>query len=106
MEVPGLRNRRDRLRLSGIGQARDGRCTAPHVAAVEEVKHLVIGRDPREAHAIWNELYRAGYLDITPAMSGVEMACRDILGKSNFLRLFQPGWKRRTVAQEARGSSS
>jgi galactonate dehydratase len=68
--------------LKGIGEATGGLSTAPQVAAVEEVKHLVIGRDPREVHAIWNELYLAGYLNITPAMSGIEMACWDILGKS------------------------
>ncbi|MFW6195212.1 MAG: enolase C-terminal domain-like protein, partial [Chloroflexota bacterium] len=36
---------------------------------------------PRDVHAIWNHLYLSGYLNVTPAMSGIEMACWDILGK-------------------------
>ena len=52
------------------------------MAAVDEVKHLVIGRDPRDIHAIWNELYLAGFLNVNREMAGIEMACWDILGKS------------------------
>ena len=66
----------------GLGEATGGLSTQPTVAAVEEVKHMVIGRDPRDIHAIWNELYLAGFLNINREMSGIEMACWDILGKS------------------------
>jgi galactonate dehydratase len=68
--------------ITGIGEATAGLSTAPNLAAVEENKHLVIGKDPRDIHAIWNDLYLAGFLNITSAMSGIEMACWDILGKS------------------------
>ena len=68
--------------LTGLGSATGGLSTAPQVASVEESKHLVIGRDPRNVHEIWNHLYLSGFLNITPAMSGIEMACWDILGKS------------------------
>ncbi len=68
--------------IAGLGEATAGLSTAPGVAAIEETRHLVIGRDPRDVHAIWNDLYLAGFLNITPAMSGIEMACWDILGKS------------------------
>ena len=66
----------------GIGEATGGLSTQPTVAAVDEVKHLVIGRDPRDIHAIWNELYLAGFLNVNREMAGIEMACWDILGKS------------------------
>ena len=66
----------------GIGEATGGLSTQPTVAAVEEVKHLVIGRDPRDIHAIWNELYLAGFLNVNREMAGIEMACWDILGRS------------------------
>jgi galactonate dehydratase len=68
--------------LKGLGEATGGLSTQPTVAQVDEVKHLAIGRDPRNVHEIWNHLYLSGFLNITPAMSGIEMACWDILGKS------------------------
>ncbi|MEX0762850.1 MAG: mandelate racemase/muconate lactonizing enzyme family protein [Dehalococcoidia bacterium] len=67
--------------LSGLGEATGGLSTQPQVAAVEEVRHLVIGRDPRDIHAIWNHLHLSTFLNVSPAMSGIEMACWDILGK-------------------------
>lgn len=66
----------------GLGEATGGLSTQPTVAAVEEVKHLVIGKDPRDIHAIWNELYLAGFLNVNREMAGIEMACWDILGRS------------------------
>lgn len=68
--------------ISGLGEATGGLRTAPQVAHIEESKHLVIGRDPRNVHEIWNHLYLSGFLNLNPAMSGIEMACWDILGKS------------------------
>ena len=68
--------------ITGLGEATGGLSTQPTVAAVEEVKHLVIGKDPRNIHTIWNDLYLAGFLKVTKEMAGIEMACWDILGKS------------------------
>lgn len=68
--------------ITGLGEATGGLSTQPTVAAVDEVKHLVIGRDPRDIHAIWQELYLAGFLNVNREMAGIEMACWDILGKS------------------------
>ncbi len=68
--------------IQGLGEATGGLSTQPTVAAVEEVKHLVIGRDPRDIHAIWNELYLAGFLNVNREMAGIEMACWDILARS------------------------
>ncbi|NQW16924.1 MAG: mandelate racemase/muconate lactonizing enzyme family protein [Chloroflexi bacterium] len=68
--------------VTGLGEATGGLQTQPRVASIEETKHLVIGRDPRNVHEIWNFLYLSAFLSITPAMAGIEMACWDILGKS------------------------
>jgi len=68
--------------ITGLGEATGGLRTSPNVASIEESKHLVIGRAPRNVHEIWNHLYFSGFLNITPAMVGIEMACWDILGKS------------------------
>ena len=68
--------------MIGVGEATGGLETQPRVAAVEEVKHLVIGMDPRDIHSIFHKLYLASFLNITAPMAGIEMACWDILGKS------------------------
>ena len=68
--------------LIGVGEATGGSETQPRVAAVEEVKHLIIGMDPRNVHEIFHKLYLTANIKITPAISGIEMACWDILGKS------------------------
>lgn len=68
--------------LIGIGEATGGLETQPRVAAVEEVKHLAIGMDPRNIHEIFHKIHLATYLNISAATTGIEMACWDILGKS------------------------
>jgi galactonate dehydratase len=68
--------------ITGLGEATGGLQTQPRVASIEETKHLVIGMDPCNVHEIWNYLYMSAFLNITPAMAGIEMACWDILGKS------------------------
>lgn len=75
--------------ITGVGEATGGLSTKPQVAAVEEIKHLVIGRDPRDIHALWNHLYLSAFLNHSSATSGIEMACWDILGKS----LGVPVWR-------------
>jgi len=68
--------------LIGVGEATGGSETQPRVAAIQEIKHLVIGIDPRNVHEIFHKLYLTAFLKVTPAMAGIEMACWDILGKS------------------------
>lgn len=68
--------------LIGVGEATGGSETQPRVAAVEEIKHLVIGMDPRNVHEIFHKLYLTAFIKVTQAMAGIEMACWDILGKS------------------------
>ena len=68
--------------LIGIGVATGGSETQPRVAAIQEIKHLVTGMDPRNVHEIFHKLYLTAFLKVTQAMAGIEMACWDILGKS------------------------
>tara|TARA_B000000460_G_scaffold239015_1_gene203279 strand:- start:357 stop:1502 length:1146 start_codon:yes stop_codon:yes gene_type:complete len=68
--------------LIGVGEATGGSETQPRVAAIQEIKHLVIGMDPRNVHEIFHKLYLTAFLKVTHAMAGIEMACWDILGKS------------------------
>ncbi|MBT4127015.1 MAG: mandelate racemase/muconate lactonizing enzyme family protein [Chloroflexi bacterium] len=68
--------------IVGIGEATGGSETQPRVAAVEEIKHLIIGMDPRNVHEIFHKLYLTAFIKVTTAMAGIEMACWDILGKS------------------------
>ncbi|NQW20089.1 MAG: mandelate racemase/muconate lactonizing enzyme family protein [Chloroflexi bacterium] len=68
--------------LIGVGEATGGSETQPRVAAVEEIKHLIIGMDPRNVHEIFHKLYLTAFIRVTTAMAGIEMACWDILGKS------------------------
>lgn len=68
--------------IVGIGEATGGSETQPRVAAVEEIKHLIIGMDPRNVHEIFHKLYLTAFIKVTQAMAGIEMACWDILGKS------------------------
>jgi galactonate dehydratase len=56
------------------------------VAAVEELKDYVVGQDPRRIEHLWQIMYRHAFYRGGPVMnsaiSGVEQACWDILGKS------------------------
>ena len=72
--------------IQGIGEATGGLMTKPVVAAVEELTHLCLGKDPRQVHSLWDELHKATYLSESSvhlhAQAGIETACWDILGKS------------------------
>lgn len=72
--------------LLGYGEATVSLSTMPVAAAIREMSHLCIGKDPRHIHALWETLYKALYLAEgqvqRAAMGGIEMACWDILGKS------------------------
>lgn len=75
--------------IVGIGEATGGLSTKPNEAAVHELKPLYLGLDPRDVGAVWDSMYKGGYLNQGPAMAGIEMACWDILGKS----LGVPVWR-------------
>ena len=67
--------------ISGLGETTGGLSTMPNKEAVEEIKHLAIGKNPLEISNIVDELYKAVMLKITPAISAIEIACWDILGQ-------------------------
>ena len=67
--------------ISGLGETTGGLSTMPNKEAVEEIKHLAIGKNPLEISNIFDELSKALFLKITPAISAIEIACWDILGQ-------------------------
>ncbi|MEX2536961.1 MAG: mandelate racemase/muconate lactonizing enzyme family protein [Trueperaceae bacterium] len=72
--------------ITGYGEATVGLNSLPVEAAIREIAHLCLGKDPRNIHALWDLLYKA--MNLTEgqvqkaAMAGIEIACWDILGKS------------------------
>jgi len=56
------------------------------VGALEHYTQLLIGRDPFEIGAIWQELYRSQYFEggrvLTAAQSAIDIALHDIKGKA------------------------
>ena len=75
--------------ISGLGEATGGLSTMPNKEAVEEIKHLAIGKNPLEISNIVDELYKALFLKITPAVAAIEIACWDILGKDLKVPIYQ-----------------
>ena len=71
--------------LHGWGEASLGTQEMALTGCVEDLKRLLVGRDPREIEKMCFEVYRDIYWKGGPvlmsALSGVEMACWDILGK-------------------------
>ena len=68
--------------ITGLGEATGGLATKPHLGDVEELRRHVIGEDPRHPDRIWYKLHKARFYGVTLAMSAIEQACWDILGKS------------------------
>lgn len=68
--------------LEGVGEATGGLHAEPQVAALRELRPLVIGEDPRQVGALWDLMYKGLYLSHDAAMAGIEIACWDILGQA------------------------
>ena len=72
--------------LHGWGEASLGTQEMALSGCVEDLRRLIVGRDPRQIEKLCFEVYRDIYWKGGPvlmsAISGVEMACWDILGKS------------------------
>jgi galactonate dehydratase len=75
--------------IVGIGEATSGLKTKPVEAHIHELSRFVIGEDPRHPERIWQRMYMGAYLNTDSAMSGIEIACWDILGKSLGVPLWQ-----------------
>jgi len=56
------------------------------VGLIKHFREILIGRDPRQIGAIWQELYRGQYFEggrvFTAAISGIDIALHDIKGKA------------------------
>ena len=72
--------------VHGWGEASLGTQELALTGCVADLKRLVVGRDPRQIEKLCFEVYRDIYWKGGPvlmsAISGIEMACWDILGKS------------------------
>ncbi len=94
--------------ISGLGEATGGLATKPHLGDVEELSRFVIGQDPRSPEALWHRMLKGRFLRPSLGMSGIEIACWDILGRSlgvpvwqlfggkhrDSLRAYANGWYR------------
>lgn len=79
--------------IEGLGEATSGLSTKPVEAALGEMKHLLIGEDPRDIPRLMDKLYRALFLAEdginAHAFSGINIACWDILGKCAKMPLYR-----------------
>jgi galactonate dehydratase len=67
--------------ITGLGEATAGLETAPVEAQLNEISAFVLGEDPLNPVRLWHKLYKATFLNTSNAMSAIEIACWDILGK-------------------------
>lgn len=76
--------------IEGVGEATSGLETMPVVAHLEELRELVIGKDPRSLPMLLEDIRKALFLGRgREAVSGIEIACWDIIGKISGLPLYQ-----------------
>jgi galactonate dehydratase len=94
--------------LYGIGEATINGFIKTTEAAIHELKHFAIGRDPRHitavATTIIGSIQDAGHIHRL-AMGAIEVACWDILGKSLSVPIYQllGGKMRDSIAAYANG---
>ncbi|PYV87143.1 MAG: galactonate dehydratase [Acidobacteria bacterium] len=76
----------DQPGLHGWGEGTLEWKTRAVVGCVEDFKPMVVGRDPTRIEFLWQIMYRHSFFRLGPigttAMSAIEQACWDILGKS------------------------
>lgn len=79
--------------LVGWGDATTPMTYRPVLGAIEHLRNLCIGADPRQIESLWETLFTTLYLPddgtLLSAMAGIETACWDILGKSLNVPLHQ-----------------
>ncbi len=61
--------------------------------AIRHFREFLIGRDPMQIGALWQELYRSQYFEggrvLTAAISGIDIALHDIVGKALNVPVYQ-----------------
>lgn len=61
--------------------------------AVRHFREFLIGRDPMQIGALWQEMYRSQYFEggrvLTAAISGIDIALHDIVGKALNVPVYQ-----------------
>jgi galactonate dehydratase len=71
---------------TGFGEATLGVSTLPVTGALQELRPIVLGEDPLQVESLWIRMRQAWNLPTDrvhlAAMSGVEIACWDLIGKS------------------------
>ncbi len=71
--------------IVGWSEATMGLATRPVEAAIHEMRPLYLGADPLKINLLWDSMYKGLYLATSSvpvtAMTALEMACWDILGK-------------------------
>ena len=76
--------------IEGLGECTGGLDTKSHVGSIEELRGRIIGRDPRRIPELLDFLYKTLFLfKGGNAVSGIEMACWDIVGKISNQPLYQ-----------------
>jgi galactonate dehydratase len=75
--------------IIGHGEATGGLSTSSIAAHLGEIRDLVIGQDPMNPRAVWEHLGKSLYFERGPAVSGIEIACWDIVGR----KLGTPVWQ-------------
>ena len=79
--------------IDGVGEATLEYKEKALVGAVEHIKEYLVGKDPRMIEKHWHDIYRDAYWRggsvLMSALSAVEMALWDILGKSLGVPVYQ-----------------
>jgi galactonate dehydratase len=79
--------------LRGLGEATLGLSTRPVEGALSELRRVILGQDPLAIPRIWERMRQGWQLPTdlvhVTAMSGVEIACWDLLGKRLGVPLYQ-----------------
>jgi L-alanine-DL-glutamate epimerase-like enolase superfamily enzyme len=87
--------------ISGIGEADSSPAVVQAIVNApvshdksKGLRHVVVGRDPFDVEAIWNDMYEASYFygrkgAAITAMSGIDMALWDIMGKATDRPVYQ-----------------
>jgi galactonate dehydratase len=79
--------------VTGLGEGSVSSKTLAVEAAIRDLERFVVGRDPRDIEALWQEMYRyprwKGGPVLSSALSAIEIALWDILGQTLDVPIYQ-----------------